>query len=859
MKIKLTILSIILATTLSGQKIYIGDHGREDTIFVMENSYCEITDTIAPGDFSFFAVKKDDQHIYLGKQVDLELNGSFGPWELTISHHDENGVFIEDIGSVVPGPQIHNMSFIDNQTLLITAGFDYVLFDINTRTSTQHSLLDELFEIRDAIVFDSTIFVSQFLTTNDLSIFDIELESVSPIPEWGPLGIDFFRSHSQSFDIIGGCKEDIVFISSHKSFDRTEAFLTYQRPPNFEIENECYLDFLESNLAVFIDVIQYPLMLDFDSTEEYCDNNDTTITIQLCADDNISDVAIDSGNFNPYLEDHQDHIDSMTIEIIGGPNRVRLEDDNPQLLTQRYSDHKITLFNDGGSSIKDFRQAILSAEISGLASPFNGTIEVQFQVFSYIRRSLPASLFIDISTETIEAGRDTSITLCPLDVPQDLNDYLSGGAQIGQWLQGPIYNPQQDTPGQYNYVVTSTTCPDDTARITVQLHPEAIIDRQLYNLCPGDSILYAGRYYTEETMLSDTINAVESGCDSVYTEVEISILSQATVVQIDTSLCYGDQLEIDNQMYDSEGSYIHTVSSQQSGCDSIAYEINLEIIPEASRIIIDTILCTGESIIIGSLTIDRDTVSEIIIKDLSQCDSIIYDLDVQIAEVQYVVIDTILCNGQSIEIEGILYESASQDLIIIYDQQGCDSIIYDLNILIEETVMIMDQQYEIEANVPTVVSIEVPSNNENIFWQTSIGLSCDDCLSPEVTLDIDQEYVVTLTSEEGCSQEIIVNVLVTQSAPEASDYYIANIIDISSNDNDVLYVQSSESMMTYSMTIFDRWGSVVYDQKDILVNDKSEGWNGMYNNQAELSQGIYVYKIEMEDGEVLVGDVMLVR
>jgi len=554
-------------------------------------------------------------------------------------------------------------------------------------------------------------------------------------------------------------------------------------------------------------------------------------------------------------------IDSIVAEIINpAPSQYIIGSSLDQISIQGDGSSRVVLVGEGMESFDDYENAIRTLRYIDDAA-FSGPEIKQVKITAYrdnVHGQI-ATAFLDITEASPTAGDDIIVTVCNDAENIDLNDYLSSDVSAGSWdnstgiINAPIIE------GDYDYIVTGTSCPSDTAHITVQLHPDAIVDRQMYNLCPGDSILYAGRYYTEATMLSDTIYAVESGCDSVYTEVEISILSQATVVQIDTSLCYGDQLEIDNQMYDSEGSYIHTLSSQQSGCDSIAYEINLEIIPEASRIMIDTILCTGESITIGSLTIDRDTVSEIIIKDLSQCDSIIYVLDVQIAEVKNVVIDTILCNGQSIEIEGILYDSATQDQIIISDQQGCDSIIYDLNILIEETVMIMDQQYEIEANVPTVVSIEVLSNDDNIIWQPSIGLSCDDCLSPKVTLDMDQEYVVTLMSEEGCSQEIIVNVLVNQVTTDKSDYYVANIIDISSNDNDVLYVQSSESMMTYSMTIFDRWGSVVYDRKDILVNDKSQGWNGMYNNQAELSQGIYVYKIEMEDGDVLVGDVMHVR
>ncbi len=856
----LIIISIFLLnyTSLFSQKIFLGD-SRNDKIYIIENSYCEISDSIEIDNLEMFAVKKDNQHIYTGSQVEVFTPGVGTQRQMTIKHYNEVGFYIEDVIQVVVNPIMFNMAFIDEETIILTAGLGYVIVDIVAGSYQEYTISNENYLPRDIISFNGVNYIGQYQSYHDIRILDLTSHTVSPIPDWSPLYVQGQRGRSNSFDIIGNCADDFIFINTY-TLDRIDAFLSYHEPPNFEIIQDCYFEFLRGGLFLEeLDVIQYPIILDFDTSEDYCENNDTSITVQMCVGDNLADATIGWNDIIPYLEEYEDHIDSMTIEIVGGPSWARLEDNSTQLLTQRYSDHRITLSNDGGSSIEDFRQAILGAEISGLVSPYNGTIEVQFQVFSYIRRSLLASLYIDISTEVIEAGRDTSIIFCPLDVPKDLNNYLSAEAQFGQWQQGPIYDPQQDLPGDYNYVVTGSFCPEDTATITVQLYPEATMDRQMYSICPGDSVLYAGRYYTESTILSDTLYAVESGCDSVYTEVDISILSQATIVQIDTILCHGEQLQIDNQMYDSEGSYMYTVSSQQLGCDSIEYEINIEIIPEASRIIIDTILCSGASITIGSLTIDRDTVSEIIITDISQCDSIIYDFNVQIADVKNITIDTILCSGQSIEIAGILYETATQEEIVISDQQGCDSIIYDLNILIEELVMLIDQRYEIEANIPTEVTIETPSNNQIINWQPSIGLSCDDCLSPEVTLNIDQEYIVTLTSEEGCSQEIMVSVIVNQSTTVDSDYYIANIIDLSSSDNNVLYVQSSESMMTYSMTIFDRWGSVVYDQSNVRVNEKSEGWNGSFHNQMDLSQGIYVYKVLMEDGEILVGDIMLIR
>lgn len=63
----------------------------------------------------------------------------------------------------------------------------------------------------------------------------------------------------------------------------------------------------------------------------------------------------------------------------------------------------------------------------------------------------------------------------------------------------------------------------------------------------------------------------------------------------------------------------------------------------------------------------------------------------------------------------------------------------------------------------------------------------------------------------------------------------------------------------YRMTIFDRWGQVVFQ-----TNEYSEGWNGRFNNvNGETALGTYVYMIEVHDGEgneiVKRGHVTLVR
>ena len=49
------------------------------------------------------------------------------------------------------------------------------------------------------------------------------------------------------------------------------------------------------------------------------------------------------------------------------------------------------------------------------------------------------------------------------------------------------------------------------------------------------------------------------------------------------------------------------------------------------------------------------------------------------------------------------------------------------------------------------------------------------------------------------------------------------------------------------MVIYDRWGSIVYAQQDLISNDPSRAWKP----EGKYTQGVYVYMITYTDKSVL--------
>lgn len=74
-------------------------------------------------------------------------------------------------------------------------------------------------------------------------------------------------------------------------------------------------------------------------------------------------------------------------------------------------------------------------------------------------------------------------------------------------------------------------------------------------------------------------------------------------------------------------------------------------------------------------------------------------------------------------------------------------------------------------------------------------------------------------------------------------------------------IQTNAQLDTTYWNIFDRWGDLVFNREEFLL-DSFEGWDGMFGNR-QLKPGVYIYfaDISLDDGMRmrLRGDVTLVR
>lgn len=206
----------------------------------------------------------------------------------------------------------------------------------------------------------------------------------------------------------------------------------------------------------------------------------------------------------------------------------------------------------------------------------------------------------------------------------------------------------------------------------------------------------------------------------------------------------------------------------------------------------------------------------------------------------------------------------STHLVRIEDARGC-SLSQDLIIPARFSQMVelspsllveLGQVAELEPklNLPSSLIAQVR-------WQPSAGLSCTNCLMPQLRALKSQTYSLQVTDIFGCTGNASINVRLDRAAQIFVPSAFSPDGD-GTNDLLVVFGNASQIKRIKSMVVFDRWGLELYRRHDFLPNETRVGWDGTYLGQP-MQPGLYVYTTEVElidDTTVpLRGTIQLVR
>jgi len=142
-------------------------------------------------------------------------------------------------------------------------------------------------------------------------------------------------------------------------------------------------------------------------------------------------------------------------------------------------------------------------------------------------------------------------------------------------------------------------------------------------------------------------------------------------------------------------------------------------------------------------------------------------------------------------------------------------------------------------------------------WTPADSSGCANCLTYIFHPETSTWVVVTVFDEEGC--------------PAVDSFYISVVPNVfvpnvirpaSAEGNDRFTLFTREQIPIRRLIIFDRWGDLVFERRDIFTNDTSVGWDGFFKGKQALP-GVYAFVAEVEilpgQTTVLRGDVTVLR
>lgn len=255
----------------------------------------------------------------------------------------------------------------------------------------------------------------------------------------------------------------------------------------------------------------------------------------------------------------------------------------------------------------------------------------------------------------------------------NLNPVLCNGESI--LVNNKTYNQQNPIGIEIIPATLPNQC-DSIISVSLRFN-EATTNTINQKLCENQSVTVNGKIYDinnaagTEIIKAGNIN----GCDSII--VVNLVFSNEVVTNINPNLCEDESIEVNGTIYDKNnptGVEILT-SSGNFDCDTVI-NVKLNFLPKTVKNI-NSVICQNDSLLINgkyytaSLTSGTEVLKN---GSVNGCDSVI-NVSLQVLPNAIGFFADTLCPGQSIELNGVIFdESFREDQILSQSTNGCDSI-----------------------------------------------------------------------------------------------------------------------------------------------------------------------------------------
>jgi gliding motility-associated-like protein len=158
------------------------------------------------------------------------------------------------------------------------------------------------------------------------------------------------------------------------------------------------------------------------------------------------------------------------------------------------------------------------------------------------------------------------------------------------------------------------------------------------------------------------------------------------------------------------------------------------------------------------------------------------------------------------------------------------------------------------------ISSTATTNIVSLDWTPSNSLSCANCLTPLATPTKTTKYLLTAINDGGCATTDSIRI---QVVCNGANFFVPNSFSPNGDGvNDHFIVNGKGLNVIPSITIYNRWGQIVFQKSNFAPNSASSAWDGTFNGQPAPAD-VYVYTIQILcDNATLIpyhGNVTLIR
>lgn len=539
---------------------------------------------------------------------------------------------------------------------------------------------------------------------------------------------------------------------------------------------------------------------------------------------------------------------SMTEAVVVCPDEIYTFPDGSSAVVSTPLTHVSTLTGINGCD------SIITTNIS-LLPAFSLTESIEVCASSLYTFPDGTSMIIteDVSytsSLTSVSGCDSSITSIITVIPTE-STFETIEACAGQTVVFPDGTSQiVDVAISHTSTLTSVGGCDSIVITNVSVITEFSSEENI-EICEGNAVIYPDG--TSETITSNTVHLSTlisiGGCDSIIT-TNVSMLPILSSSQ-SLSLCFGELFTFPDgvsQTITGDMSHVSILSSV-SGCDSVVTTHVTVLSPSAIEE--SVVLCEGESYIFPdgvTEIITENTVHNSVLTGYLGCDSIITTtILVNSVSTTFETVDA--CIGDVVFLpdgNGVSVAGNSTYTTTLTSANGCDSII--------NTMISIDNQPQAifipSSSELTLENSEVTFNNYSLnatsyYW--SFGDGTMDATTAEPTHEYETinpgsfEVTLIVINDSGCSDTAKTTLQIQQELL----FFIPNVFTPDGDSYNEVFkpiFTSGFDAYDYHLTIFNRWGEIVFESYDA-----SFGWDGTYGNQGLVQDGVYVWQIDFKE------------